>query len=194
MGCYEDIGELRNVRWNEDNLSLSLFCYKPGRSGQTDRATQFILDFKNFSPNCLSTALRQVHHVLQEYVEQWRRDFDCRYVIPVPGHAAGDVPRSSQLVCDFLSSVFPWLQYPERLLFRQTSVPPAHMARPWERPTAQEHFESLGCSEADLAGAGVILFDDIRTSGNTSLACKWRLQQGTGCGDVVRIFLGRTGL
>jgi hypothetical protein len=94
-------------------------------------------------------------------------------------------------LCRFMSSVFPFLQYPEDLLFRKQSVRPSHMALPWERPTPNDHFESLACKKADLAGAGVILFDDVRTTGSTSQGCRWRLQQA-GCGHVVRIFLGKT--
>jgi hypoxanthine-guanine phosphoribosyltransferase len=88
--------------------------------------------------------------------------------------------------------MFPWLQYPEGLLFRRESINPAHLAYPGQRPTSMEHFQSLGCRKADLEGAGVILFDDIITTGDTSQACKRRLQQDTKCGEVVRPFLGKT--
>jgi hypothetical protein len=36
--------------------------------------------------------------------------------------------------------------------------------------TVAEHFQSLACSQGDLTGAGVILFDDVRTSGTTRQA------------------------
>lgn len=189
---YADIGRERIDYWDEDNLSLSLFRYKPGKTGQTDRATQFILCFKNSGSACLSTACVQVYEALGRFSEDWSAKFGCRYIVPVPSHLAHEVSLSSELMCGFIAKMFPWLLYPKKLLFRKENVPAAHLAYSGHRLSPTEQFQSLGCSKEDLDGAGVILFDDIRTTGNTSLACKWRLQQDAKCGDVVRLFLGRT--
>jgi predicted amidophosphoribosyltransferase len=189
---YSNIGRERIDFWDEDNLSLSLFGYKSGKLGQTDKASQFVLCFKESGAACLSTACVQVYEALGKFSEDWKRKFDCRYIVPVPSHLAHEVSPSSKLMCGFIAKMFPWLQYPEKLLFRKESVPAAHLAYPGQRPTSTEHFQSLGCSDADLAGAGVILFDDMRTTGNTSQACRWRLQQDAKCGEVVRLFLART--
>jgi len=193
------LGELRRTNgreridfWDEDNLSLSLFRYKPGELGQTDTATQFVLCFKESGSACLSTACIQVYEALGKFLEDWKREFGCRYVVPVPSHLAHEVSSSSKLMCGFIAKMFPWLRYPEELLFRKESVPAAHLAYPGQRPTATEHFQSLRCSKANLARAGVILFDDVRATGNTSQACRWRLQQDAKCGEVVRLFLART--
>ncbi len=189
---YSDIGRKRIDFWDEDNLSLSLFRYKPGKSGLTDEATQLILGFKNSDPICLSAALMQVNDAVGKYSEIWKSELGCRHVIPVPSHMAHKVSPSSELACRFIAKMFPWLQYQQELLFRRESVIPAHPAYPGQRPTSPAHFQSLGCSEADLRGAGVILFDDVRTTGDTSQACKRRLQLDAKCGEVVRLFLGRT--
>jgi len=92
-------------------------------------------------------------------------------------------------MCDLISKNFQ-MEYPVGLLFRRASVLPSHVY-PWERPSVAAHFESLGCAKADLGGADVLLFDDVRTTGNTSQACKRRLQADAKCGDVVRLFLAR---
>jgi hypothetical protein len=189
---YSNIGRRRIDSWDEDNLSLSLFRYEPGKLGRSDEPTQFILCFKDSGSACLSTACVQVYEALGKFAEDWRREFDCRYVVPVPSHLAHEVSPSSKLMCGFIVKTFPWLQYPERLLFRKDSVPAAHLAHPGQRPSVTKHFQSLRCSKADLAGTGVILFDDVRATGNTSQACRWRLQQDAKCGEVVRLFLGRT--
>lgn len=188
---YSDIGRKRIDYWDEDNLSLSLFRYKPGKSGRTDEATQFILGFKASDSACLSVALMQVHGAVEQFSERWKCELGCRHIVPVPSHLAHEVSPSSKLACRFIAKMFPWLQYPEELLFRRESVTPAHLY-PGQRPTYMEHLESLGCSKADLGGAGVLLFDDVRTTGDTSQACKRRLQLGAQCGEVVRLFLGRT--
>jgi hypothetical protein len=192
INSYSDIGQERIDYWDPDNLSLSLFRYKPGKLGQTDKATQFVLCFKESGSACLSTACVQVYKALGKFSEDWKREFDCRYVVPVPSHLAHEVSPSSKLMCGFIAKMFPCLRYPEDLLFRKESVTAAHMAYHGQRPTATEHFRSLGCRKADLDGAGVILFDDIRTTGDTSQACRWRLQQNAKCGEVVRLFLART--
>jgi hypothetical protein len=189
---YSDIGRERVDFWDDDNLSLSLFRYKPGKHGQTDKATQFILCFKESRSACLSTALMQVYEAMRKFSEDWRRELGCHYIVPVPSHLAQQIPPSSKLMCSFVARMFPWLQYPEELLFRRESVTPAHLSYPGQRPTSTEHFQSLGCRKANLEGAGIILFDDVITTGDTSQACKRRLQQDAKCGEVVRLFLGKT--
>jgi predicted amidophosphoribosyltransferase len=189
---YDNVCRKRIDFWDEDNRSLSLFRYEPGKLGRSDEATQFILCFKDSGSACLSTACTQVYEALGKFADDWRREFDCRYIVPVPSHLAREVSPSSKLMCGFIAKMFLWLQYPEELLFRKDSVPAAHLAYPGRRPSVTEHFQSLRCSKADLAGAGVILFDDVRATGNTSQACRWRLQQDAKCGEVVRLFLGRT--
>lgn len=176
--------------WDEDNRSLSLFRYKPGAAGESDPVTQFILGSKDPDSIYHTTATEEVFDALSKFLDQWKNDFDCRYFLPVPSHTAYNVPPASKKLCRFMARAFE-LQYPEDLLYRAISVPPAHMARSWERLTPPQHFESLRCSNADLRGAGVVLFDDVRTTGNTSQACRWRLQGHTNCGEVVRLFLGR---
>ncbi len=189
---YRNIYRERIDYWDAGNLSLSLFRYKPGKIGQTDTATQFVLCFKEFGSDCFSTAVAQVFEAIGKFAEDWKREFDCRYIVPVPSHLAGKVSLSSELMCGFIAKMFPWLQYPKELLFRKEDVPAAHLAYPGRRPTATKQFQSLRCSKANLAGAGVILFDDVRATGNTSQACRWRLQQDAKCGEVVRLFLART--
>jgi predicted amidophosphoribosyltransferase len=188
---YSDISRERVDFWDADNTSLSLFRYKPVRSRIPDTVTQFILGFKDFDSECLKAAWMQVYDAMEKVSKDWKRDYDCRHILPVPSHTAYQISPSSNSVCQFIAKMFPWLQYPEGLLFRRESVIPAHLY-PEQRPSAKEHFESLGCSKADLVGAGVILFDDVRTTGNTSQACRWRLRRDANAGEVVRLFLGRT--
>src|SRR5260370_21281499 len=114
---------------------------------------------------------------LGRFAEEWKREFGCRYIVPVLSQLACNFSPSSKLVCRFIVRMFPWLQYPEELLFRRENVTPAHLAYPGQRPTSTEHFQSLGCNNAGLGGAGLILFDDIVTTGDTSQACIRRLQQ-----------------
>lgn len=188
---YSDVGRKRIEFWDEDNLSLSLFRYRPVKYGLTDEATQLVLGFKNSDPACLSAAVMQIKDAFEKVSENWKNEFGCRYIVPVPSHIAHEVSPSSKLACLFIAKMFPWLQYPEDLLFRRESVTPAHLY-PEQRPTLTEHFESLRCSKADLGGVGVILFDDVRTTGNTSQACRRRLRDDANAGEVVRLFLGRT--
>jgi predicted amidophosphoribosyltransferase len=174
--------------WDEDNLSLSLFAYKPSGSGKPDEAAELIRGFKAGDPEFFKTAMIQVYEAVGKFCEGWKREHNCRYVVPVPSHAAQKVSESSKDMCYFISKMFE-LEYLEGFLFREVSVIPAHLAYPGQRPTSMEHFESLGCNKQDLKGVGVLLFDDVLTTGDTSQACKRRLQLDA-CGKVVRLFLG----
>jgi hypothetical protein len=80
---YSDIGRKRIDFWDEDNLSLSLFRYKPGKSGLTDEVTQFILGFKASDPACLPFALMQVQGAVENFSESWKCELGCRHIVPV---------------------------------------------------------------------------------------------------------------
>jgi predicted amidophosphoribosyltransferase len=172
---------------------LSLFVFKTVRSGQADEVTKFIHAFKASKDHeCFKAAIVEVYDAAGESIEGWKPEsnYNCRYVVPVPSSRAHEVSAFSKDMCSFIASTF-HLEYPERLLFRERSVLPSHMATYWQRLSVKDQFDSLGCSKANLAGAGVILFDDIVNTGDTSQACKRRLQDAK-CGEVVRLFLGRT--
>jgi predicted amidophosphoribosyltransferase len=184
---WGDIGEERNDYWDEDNLSLSLFVYK---SRADTRANRFILRFKEYDIECVSDAVDQLRDALKRHIDDWNKE--CRYIVPVPSHEANIVSRSSVYVCLCIAGTS-HLEYPERLLFRRTTVL-SHLNGSRQRPTVQEHFESLACRSADLGGATVLLFDDVRTTGNTSQACRCRLQEDVNAGQVVRLFRARVEL
>jgi predicted amidophosphoribosyltransferase len=126
-----------------------------------------------------------------EYIEEWKQEYNCRYVVPVPSSRAHEISAFSKDMCSFIASTF-HLEYPEGLLFRERSVPPSHMATYWQRLSVKEQCDSLRCRETNLAGAGVILFDDVRNTGNTSDACRRRFRDDAKCGEVIRLFLART--
>jgi predicted amidophosphoribosyltransferase len=183
----------RDVCWSWDNLSLSLFVYRTVGSGQADEITQFILAFKaSHDDECLKAAMLEIYEVASEYIEDWKQQYDCRYVVPVPSSRALEVSPYSRLMCSFIATNF-HLEYPEKLLFRECSVSPSHMASYWRpRLTVKEQFDSLACRATNIKKAGVILFDDVRNTGITSQACRRRLRDDAKCGEVIRLFLART--
>lgn len=182
----------RDVCWSWDNLSLSLFVYRTVGSGQADEITKFILAFKaSIDDECMKAAMVEIYDTAGEYIEEWKQQYNCRYVVPVPSSRAHEISRYSKAVCGFIAKIF-HLEYPEGLLFRERTVPSSHMAAYWQRLSVKEQFDSLGCRETNLAGAGVILFDDVRNTGYTSQACGRRLREDAKCGEVIRLFLART--
>ncbi len=182
----------RDVCWDSVNLSLSLFVYKTVGSGHSDEVSNFIHAFKaSKDTECFKTAMVEVYDAAGEFIEEWKREFDCRYVVPVPSSRAHEISGYSKDMCSFIESTF-HLEYREGLLFRERSVPPSHMANYWQRLSVKEQCDSLACRETISNGAGVILFDVIRNTGNTSQACRRRLRDDAKCGEVIRLFLART--
>jgi predicted amidophosphoribosyltransferase len=187
-----NIREKRDVCWSWDNLSLSIFVNKTVGSGQADEITKFIRAFKaSDDDECLKTAIVELYKAAGEYIEEWKRQYNCRYVVPVPSSRAHEISRYSKAMCGFIARMF-HLEYREGLLFRERTVPSSHMAAYWQRLSVKEQFDSLGCRETNLAGAGVTLFDDVRNIGNTSQACRRRLRDDAKCSEVIRPFLDRT--
>jgi predicted amidophosphoribosyltransferase len=187
-----NIRRRRDVCWSwDDNPSLSLFVYNAVGSGHEDEVTDFIHAFKGSKDyECYKTAIVEVYEAAGKYIEEWKREYDCRYVVPVPSSRAREISGYSKDVCKFIASTF-HLEYREAL-FRERTVPSSHMATYGHRLGGRDQFDSLACRETNLAGAGVILFDDVLNTGNTSHACRWRLKGDAKCGKVIRLFLART--
>jgi predicted amidophosphoribosyltransferase len=188
-----NIREKRSVCWSWENESLSLFVYRTVGSGQADEVTRFIHAFKaSRDHECFKAAIVEVYDAARESIEEWKTDekINCRYVVPVPSSRAREISGYSKDMCKFIASTF-HLEYREAL-FRERTVPSSHMATYGEGLSVRDQFDSLACRESNLAGAGVILFDDVLNTGNTSQACRWRLQDDAKCGKVIRLFLART--
>ncbi|SRR5579871_2115421 len=188
---YEELESKRIDFWDEDNISLSLFPYKPIRSAYEDAPSHFLRSFKRSDQDAVPMAGAHVCQSLVPFVDEWRERFNIKIIVPVPSHTAYRVAPSSKDICRLVARVFK-LSYSENLLFRTETVIPAHMSYFGRRLSMPEHFQTLACkTNADLEGAGIVLFDDLRTTGHTSQACKRRLRERN-CGEVVRLFLGRT--
>jgi predicted amidophosphoribosyltransferase len=186
-----NIREKRDVCWSWENKSLSLFVYRTVGSGQADEVTRFIHAFKASKDHeCFKAAIVEVYEAAGKYIEEWKREYDCRYVVPIPSSRAREISGYSKEMCKFVASTFR-LEYREAL-FRERTVPSSHMATYWQRLSVKAQCDSLGCRDTNLAGVGVILFDDVRNTGNTSDACRRRLRDDAKCGEVIRLFLART--
>jgi len=143
--------------------TTSRFPYSVTSQASPDKPmmfTQFILGFKNGDPECFKEAMIQVYDAVGKFSEDWKCERGCRYIVPAPSHVAHRVSESSHELCKILDSMFPWLQYREGCFSEKRVSVAAHQAYPGQRRTSTEHFESLGCRKADLAGASVILFDE----------------------------------
>jgi adenine/guanine phosphoribosyltransferase-like PRPP-binding protein len=70
----------------------------------------------------------------------------------------------------------------------------AAYAPPGERPGYFDHVRTIQYDgpRLNLNGKSVILFDDLLTRGDTSMACQKIIADATGCSRVIGIFLGRT--
>lgn len=65
----------------------------------------------------------------------------------------------------------------ENLLLRTRKVTRSSTARPQDRPTPQEHFDSLTVERLTLTPPRIVVVDDVVTRGATLLACVSRLDR-----------------
>lgn len=60
---------------------------------------------------------------------------------------------------------------------RKVAVPKAATARPEERPTPKQHYESLDIMPADIAIKKIVLIDDVITRGATAVGVASKLKE-----------------
>lgn len=156
----------------------SLLCYSPKGESELSKRSRIARDkIKNGD----AATLRRFVELLRERtnVGQPLHDFFNTNTLLVP------MPRSAPLVtgalwpskriCDAMAGAGFGTTAP--LLERFVAVPKSAFARPGERPTIPTHFASLRLSQLDVAGADLIVVDDIITRGNSVLAAASRLAE-----------------
>jgi predicted amidophosphoribosyltransferase len=126
---------------------------------------------------------------------EWKfRDvLECRYLVAAPGHTRGGASQAAQAICTAVEQQFTWLEWLPGALFRQNKVPQSRGSVPPERPTVQDHLESIVYSgpSLDQEPGGFLLFDDVLASGSTTSACRTLLLEQVNAERVVGIYLAR---
>jgi hypothetical protein len=189
-GDEEAIRKSLQCHWEGDDLCI--LPYPPKRSGRNNGVTEFILDFKAGNPQAvtLGTAL------LVEAVESFARAFQeakCGYILAAPPHGVGKAHASSEAACKSMADALR-VRHLFGALKRTEFVQKAAFAPPGERPGYFDHLRTIQYDGPDLKlqGKGVILFDDVLTRGDTSMACAKIITDATDCSKVLGVFLGRT--
>lgn len=108
-------------------------------------------------------------------------------IVPVPS-SSGMVKKSQRLLTRILSRELN-IENGVNVVKRDSRIRKSKFSG-LDRPTIQEHLNSLSCSDK-VSGKRVLLFDDIYTSGNTIRACI-RLLKEKKAKDVTVITLAKT--
>lgn len=89
------------------------------------------------------------------------------------------------VVGGFGKSVHPYL-------VRRVALPKSAYAGPGERPTCQQHYDSIGVSAGLVAPSRLIVVDDVVTKGRTLLACVRRLREALPACEIACFAMIRT--
>jgi predicted amidophosphoribosyltransferase len=189
-----DIALLRQCALNEwEGNNLWVLPYHTKRSGTADGVSKFIWQFKNGDLEALYTAVQLLSEAIEEHEDTLRSQYECSVIASAPSSRQGFPKSLPESVCSELAKRYRWLAHAPRLLQRIQTVRQAHRCPPGERPNFGTHIQTIACgAQYNLDGCGVLLFDDVLTTGGTSLACAAILRQEANCGNVVGLFLGRT--
>jgi len=171
--------------------NFSVLPYRSKRSGKADQTSQFVLAFKEGVESAVQIAIQVVGDELEK--KQGRLLSDISHIVCAPPHKKGFASASSEFFCEQVAKRFSLTHMP-RALERTKSVPKAAYAPPGQRPTYGDHLDSIRYAGPAIAlsGRGILLFDDVLTSGDTSDACRDILIAATRCKVVVGLFLART--
>lgn len=137
--------------------------YQPKNRGDQDNFSKKVLRFKNG----YNDDLRIFTDVLVHIISKENLEFDI--IIPIPRSTEGLIRQSSKNLVENLSKKFD-VENGTGILRRIESVPSSHLNTGQNRPTEQQHYNSINCEES-LTGRKILLFDDILTSSDTARGC-----------------------
>jgi predicted amidophosphoribosyltransferase len=175
-------------RWEGDDYYV--LSYPPKR--RRTIATDFILDFKNNHEEAVTIAVELILAAVKK-IEPILKQHLGKYVVAVPPSGAGRLNVPCERVCMAIERDFDWLKHLQGALRRTTGVRKSAYSQPYERPTYDDHRQSIEYVGAVRASdKSILMLDDVRTQGNVSGACRDILIEKTGCKRVIGIYLGRT--
>jgi hypothetical protein len=177
-------------QWNGDDLFI--LPYRSKRSGANDAVTDFILDFKGGYPQAMALGTKLIVDVAESFENVFRRAA-CGYILAAPPHGVGKAKAPGEAACKALAEALE-LKHLVGALERIEAVQKAAYAPPGGRPGYLDHVRTIRYDgpKLNLKGKGVILFDDLLTRGDTSMACRKIITDATDCSKVIGIFFGRT--
>jgi hypothetical protein len=185
-----------NLHYEEQTFSL--FSYYPWHSSDKNEITGKILDFKKNSPltvnwfqQCAEQAISYSEGDLLGIASPW-------YTVAIPGSRSGVPNTPCEQICAHLKSRFVWILHLSHALERTQSVPKSATAHKENRPrpsyeTHKKTIRYVGPPRL-ISVAGILLIDDVLTTGNTFHACCDILRETTSCEHIFGLFLGRTQL
>ena len=176
--------------WRLQGDDYYILSYPPTRRATI--ATEFILDFKKNNEEAVGIA-KQFYLRAAKEIEGALKEFDNTYVVAIPTSKVGKINVPCERMCEAIALEVKSVRHIPFALRRIKTVPKSAYAAPHERPTFEDHRESI-----EYAGrlqdkkSSVIMIDDVITQGNVSNACRDILISGIGCKRVIGVFLGRT--
>lgn len=180
----------RAALWRWDGDDYYVLSYPPTR--RRTIATDFILDFKSNNEDAVTLATALIGSAIRK-IEAMLKKSQTKYIVSVPPSRAGRSNGPCERVCHAVGRDFDWIQHLPKALWRTTSVPKSAYAKPWDRPTSDDHRKSIDyVGTIRDKGTSFIMLDDVITQGNVSSACRDILLEKAQCNRVIGLFLGRT--
>ncbi|MCC7573069.1 MAG: HAD-IA family hydrolase [Candidatus Methanofastidiosum sp.] len=172
-----------NVKCSNLNIDHYFIEYYSPRNRDESQDT-FSINIINFKKGN-SFAVREFTKIVNSIISI--ESIQAKYVIPIPSSTKDKVSQPLKELCVSVAKNNN-MEYLEALK-RIISVKSSHLS-PGDRPTYQDHFDSLKCVNL-FSSDRVLLLDDVYTQGNTAQASIDRLIQNK-VGEVYLITLGKT--
>lgn len=189
-GCDENTAR-QDILFDWAGEDFYLIKYFP--IAYADSVTYFILAFKNSEASAIDGTIKLFASAIGSMERELRDVHRCKYIIAIPPSRANQFNDPCERVCAAIASRFAWLTYLRGALVRTKTVPSAHRSPSWNRPTYDDHLQTIEYRGPTLSNdASVIMVDDLQTRGDTSHACRDILQRRSSCLKVIGMYLGKT--
>ena len=188
---------LNQAFWDEQQ-NLCLFPYHPKDSPLRNQFTELVWSFKRNEDSAVRTVTQMAVRAFTQNESKLRAIQPFWYLVAMPPHEAGGHNLPCEILCARLAmNCSSWIHHLPNALERAGDVAKSSMAKHEgkKRPDYWDHAASIsyiGPEEISTEKYGILLVDDVFTTGNTFHACYGILKDATSCESISGFFVGKT--
>lgn len=186
--------DLSQMLWARNKCFL--FPYYPKDTLLKNQYTELVWQFKNSETDALQIVTRLAVQAFALHERALRGRSPVWYLVTMPPHTKGASNVPCEILCARLALHYSWLVHLPKALVRVEDVTKSATAKYEGKRRADywDHVETISYEGPELMSpeSGMILVDDVYTTGNTFDACYGIIRDVACCLEIIGFFVGTT--